>query len=370
MAPFLNRENNQAAVTVTTKGGTYPIYIEDRIIPVLAQYLQDIEGRHFFIFCDENTKRFLDSGFRQQLSSKGAVVKSHVFPAGEETKSFSRYEEGVNFLLKNNARRDSCLIALGGGVVGDITGFMAATLLRGVDFIQIPTTLLAQVDSSVGGKTGINTEFGKNLVGAFYQPKAVLVDLKSLSSLPEREFAAGMSEVIKYALLGDIKFLEWLEDNMDALYNQEVSTLREAIRKCCEMKAAVVAKDEKETSGVRALLNLGHTFGHAIEKLAGYNGSVLHGEAIAIGMVMAAELSHIEGMIGAEDVKRVRDIIKKARLPQKTDFNSEDIYSAMQGDKKADRKGLNLILLKTLGDAAIFSNIDKKNIIKAISLCA
>tara|TARA_B100001179_G_scaffold145218_1_gene105077 strand:+ start:1653 stop:2765 length:1113 start_codon:yes stop_codon:yes gene_type:complete len=369
MAPILNRENKQPAITVTSKAWSYPIYIEERIIPILAEYLKDIKDRHFFIFCDENTKIFLNSGFRQQLQSKGAIVKSHIFPAGESTKSFSMYEQGVNFLLENNARRDSCLIALGGGVVGDLTGFIASTLLRGVDFIQIPTSLLAQVDSSVGGKTGINTDYGKNLVGAFYQPKAVMIDLKSLNSLPEREFAAGMAEVIKYALLGNEKFLCWLEKNLAALYRQEESKLKEAIKMCCEMKADIVAKDEKETSGVRALLNLGHTFGHAIEKLAGYNGSVLHGEAVAIGMVMAAELSHIEGLISTEDVKRVRKIIKNARLPQKTSFDADNIYNSMQGDKKADRTGLNLVLLNKIGEAAIYPNIDKKNIMKAITAC-
>jgi 3-dehydroquinate synthase len=267
----------------------------------------------------------------------------------------------MDFLIEHRHNRTTTLIALGGGVVGDITGFAAATYQRGVDFIQIPTTLLAQVDSSVGGKTAINHSSGKNLIGAFHQPVCVLADLEMLSSLPPREYRAGMAEVIKYGVIADPGFFDWLETNATALLDQDTEALAHAVARSCELKAAIVAEDERE-SGRRALLNFGHTFGHAIEALTGYTRFV-HGEAVAIGMVMAADLSIREGTLGPADGRRIRSLIEAVGLPVvPPDLPANEFLVAMGMDKKVVDGRLRLILVRGIGDAFVSDSAVRQNL--------
>jgi 3-dehydroquinate synthase len=274
-------------------------------------------------------------------------------PDGETYKNMDILSQIYSFLLSHNYDRGCTLIACGGGVVGDITGFAAATYQRGVNYVQIPTTLLAQVDSSVGGKTAVNHALGKNMIGAFYQPLCVISDTAVLGSLPARELSAGLAEVIKYGLIRDADFLRWLEVNMAALLSRDDDALIHAVEHSCRAKAAIVASDERE-QGVRALLNLGHTFGHAIETHTGY-GSWLHGEAVAAGMAMAAEFSHRCGWLSAEDVMRIRSLIRAAGLPLAPPANmTADIFlQHMQRDKKVQNGRIRLVLLKAIGDAVV-----------------
>jgi 3-dehydroquinate synthase len=276
----------------------------------------------------------------------GKKVTTIELPDGEVYKNVDTMQTVLDGLIETGANRDTTIIALGGGVVGDITGFAAACYMRGVAFIQIPTTLLAQVDSSVGGKTGVNHPEGKNLIGAFHQPQVVMIDTDTLATLPERELKAGLAEVIKYGAICDLDFFGWLENNMQALLDKRPEMLARAIQRSCELKAEVVAEDERE-AGRRAILNFGHTFGHAIEHCRGY-GDWLHGEAVAAGMIMAAELSDI----AASDVARLRTLIAAAGLPiVPPAIAADDWMRAMGMDKKVQQKKLRFVLLHQLGDA-------------------
>ena len=271
---------------------------------------------------------------------------------GEEKKNWPSLETIYNHLIRNRFERNSTLLALGGGVVGDMTGFAAASFLRGVGFVQLPTTLLAQVDASVGGKTGINHALGKNLIGAFHQPRCVLIDVETLNTLPVRERRAGVAEVIKHAVLGDAGFFAALERDMAALLALEPTVVTRTIKRCCAIKAEVVSSDEKE-SGVRAILNFGHTFGHAIETLAGY-GTLLHGEAVAIGMIMAADLSRRLGLCHETDFLRIHNLIQKAGLPTKAPFFPlADYLDTMTRDKKMSGGKLRFILVEKLAKVRI-----------------
>jgi 3-dehydroquinate synthase len=278
---------------------------------------------------------------------------SVVLPDGEEHKNLDTLNKIFDALLRNRCDRKTTLIALGGGVVGDMAGFAAATYQRGVPFIQIPTTLLAQVDSSVGGKTGVNHPLGKNMIGAFHQPRCVIIDTDTLHTLPDKELSAGLAEVIKYGLIGDAEFFVWLERNLDRLLERGPQALAYAIERSCADKARVVAADERE-SGVRALLNLGHTFGHAIETGAGY-GNWLHGEAVAAGMCMAADLAHRLGWLTSEEVGRIEALIRRARLPTRAPANvsAEKLRELMDVDKKVEAGRLRLVLPKGLGHSVI-----------------
>lgn len=275
------------ALVVDLDDRSYPIYISSGLLNSSKPLVSHIKSKRVCVVSNEIVFPLYGDALLAILQDY--QVDYIVLPDGEKEKSLDNFNVIMTHLLENEHGRDSTLIALGGGVIGDITGFAAACYQRGVDFIQIPTTLLSQVDSSVGGKTAINHPLGKNMVGAFYQPKAVLIDINSLNTLPEREFAAGMAEVIKYGILGDAEFFDWLEVNKAAIKNKDAEMLAEVINRCCQCKADIVAEDEKE-SGKRALLNLGHTFGHAIEAEKGY-GVWLHGEAVAAGMVIASKLS-------------------------------------------------------------------------------
>ena len=284
----------------------------------------------------------------------GRDVSSISIPDGEAFKTLETVRMILDQLVNSGANRDTTVIALGGGVVGDIAGFAAACYMPGVAFLQVPTTLLAQVDSSVGGKTGVNHEKGKNLIGAFHQPEIVLIDTDTLNTLPPREFRAGLAEVIKYGAICDATFFAWLESNMGDLLDKNPETLAYAIQRSCELKAAVVAEDERE-SGRRAILNFGHTFGHAIEHCMGY-GEWLHGEAVAAGMVMAAELSDIP----ARDLERLRKLIAEAGLPTEAPpISSERWLHAMGMDKKVQQKQLRFVLMRSLGEAWATAEYDR-----------
>lgn len=288
---------------------------------------------------------------------EGANVTSISLPDGESYKTVATLQTILDKLVESGANRDTTVIALGGGVVGDLAGFAAACYLRGVAFLQVPTTLLSQVDSSVGGKTGVNHEKGKNLIGAFHQPSLVLIDTDTLQTLAPREFSAGLAEVIKYGAICDVTFFGWLESNMQALLDKEPGALAYAIHRCCELKAEVVAEDERE-AGRRAILNFGHTFGHAIENSQGY-GNWLHGEAVAAGMVMAAKLSAID----AAEQARLARLIQAAGLPTSPpEIAAERWLSSMGMDKKVQNKQLRFVLLRALGDAYVTSDYDESRL--------
>jgi 3-dehydroquinate synthase len=282
-----------------------------------------------------------------------------ILPDGEQYKNLDTLNLIFDALLQQRFDRSCTLVALGGGVVGDITGFAAASYQRGVNFIQIPTTLLAQVDSSVGGKTGVNHALGKNMIGAFYQPRCVVADISTLSTLPDRELSAGLAEVIKYGLIRDRDFFSWLEQNMAGLMARDTDLLSKAVYQSCLHKAEVVAADEKE-AGQRALLNLGHTFGHAIENAMGY-GTWLHGEAVACGMQMAADLSQRHNWISQQDVQRLANLLTQANLPTRapSSMSEQDFLRLMAVDKKVKKGVINLVLLKALGKAEVCSEYSR-----------
>jgi 3-dehydroquinate synthase len=303
------------------------------------------------------------------LRDAGISVIEIILPDGEAYKNNETLQTIYDHLLQNRCERNTTLIALGGGVVGDLTGYAAATYLRGVPFIQVPTTLLSQVDSSVGGKTGINHPLGKNMIGAFYQPKLVLADIDTLKTLPQRELSAGVAEVIKYGLIRDADFFDWLETNMSALMALDTSVASYAIYRSCQNKAEVVAVDEHE-QGERALLNLGHTFGHAIENAMGY-GVWLHGEAVATGTVMAADLSQRMGWLNAAEVQRIKTIMQAAKLPiEAPDFGAEEYLRLMQLDKKVSDGRIRLILQQAIGKAVITADYDADKLQQTLSLAA
>ncbi|MDO3723246.1 3-dehydroquinate synthase [Marinobacter sp. chi1] len=300
-------------------------------------------------------------------SFPGLQVDTVVLPDGEQYKDWGTLNRIFDALLEKRHSRKTTLVALGGGVVGDMTGFAAACYQRGVPFIQIPTTLLSQVDSSVGGKTGINHPLGKNMIGAFHQPDVVLIDTASLTTLPSREVSAGLAEVIKYGLIRDLDFLAWLEAEMERLVALDSEALAEAIYRSCRCKAEVVALDERE-GGLRAILNLGHTFGHAIETFAGY-GNWLHGEAVGTGMIMAADLSAREGMISDADERRVRDIVRRAGLPARPPegMSPDDFMALMAVDKKNIDGKLRLVLLAHVGQAVVTADSKPENLTETLA---
>ena len=339
---------------------SYPIYIGEGLISNYELISQHILGKKVAIITNETVADIYLKTLMDTVSSHKELI-SIILPDGESYKSKDSLDSIYAQLLQNKADREITLIALGGGVIGDITGFAAATYMRGVNFIQIPTTLLSQVDSSVGGKTGINHPLGKNMIGAFYQPKCVISDMNVLKTLPSRELSAGLAEVIKYGLIRDNKFFEWLESHIQYLMEMNPKYLIEAVQRSCENKAAVVEADEFE-SGIRAILNLGHTFGHAIEVAQGY-GNWLHGEAVGAGMVMAAKLSQSMGWLSDKDVHRIVALIKKAGLPTEPPKISVKKYmQLMMLDKKTKDGQINLVLQKSIGDAVLTNQYDPKKL--------
>jgi 3-dehydroquinate synthase len=343
-------------VTVDLGDRSYPIYIGKGVLASGTLLRQHIHGNQVMIVSNEVVAPIYLKQVLNQLND--IQCDTVVLPDGEQNKNFGALEKIYNALMQKHHNRTTTLIALGGGVVGDVTGFAAASFQRGVNFIQIPTTLLSQVDSSVGGKTGVNHPLGKNMIGAFHQPQCVLIDTDTLATLPEREISAGLAEVIKYGLIDDLPFFHWLETNVETLLAGDDRVLSYAIKHSCESKARIVSADERE-NGVRALLNLGHTFGHAIESNQGY-GHYLHGEAVAIGIHMAADLSWRMGWITLNEAQSVGRLLTRAKLPTfpPLSMTADDFRSAMALDKKSVNKTLRLILLKQIGQAVISSEFD------------
>ena len=335
---------------------SYPIYVGDQLIDNPTILLNHIHTHTVVVVTNTTVAPLYLDTVTQSLGDNTHIIPI-ILPDGEQYKNTETLNTIYEVLLKNKCDREVMLIALGGGVIGDITGFAAASFMRGVKFIQIPTTLLSQVDSSVGGKTGINHALGKNMIGAFYQPQCVIADVGLLKTLPERELSAGLAEVIKYGLIRDAAFFVWLEKTMPSLINKDPSSLIEAVIRSCENKADVVAQDEFESSkGIRATLNLGHTFGHAIEHAMGY-GNWLHGEAVAAGMVMAAFLSQELGWLKPDEFDRTKQLIANANLPiNPPDIPVDQFMGLMQSDKKSQRGRIHLILQKTIGEAILTSD--------------
>ena len=342
----------------------YPIFIGSDLNSrnLLEPY---IHGQQVMIVSNTTVAPLYLTTYVAALEALGKKVATCILPDGEKYKNIEYLNLIFDALLEAGFNRDATVLALGGGVIGDMAGFASACFQRGVYFIQVPTTLLSQVDSSVGGKTGINHPLGKNMIGAFQQPQVVLADMAQLVTLPTRELSAGLAEVIKYALLGDVDFLDWLEGHIDDLVRRDPECLAEAVYRSCAHKARIVASDEKE-QGERALLNLGHTFGHAIESYMGY-GVWLHGEAVAVGMVMAADLSQRLGWISTDDLERTKKIIQRAHLPVKCPaIPLDEFLGFMAHDKKVLNGQLRLVLMSTLGKAIITKDFDVELMKQAI----
>ncbi|PSU33035.1 3-dehydroquinate synthase [Photobacterium lutimaris] len=354
-------------INVNLGDRSYPISIGAELFDNPALFSPAIPaGRRVVVVSNETVAPLYAKQIIGTIRSLPSEVALLSLPDGEQYKTLDTFNQIMSFLLEGNYGRDVVLVALGGGVIGDVVGFAAACFQRGVDFIQVPTTLLAQVDSSVGGKTAVNHPLGKNMVGAFYQPKAVVIDNHCLKTLPEREFAAGMAEVIKYGIIADGDFFAWLEQNIDKLQALDGDALNYAIGRCCQIKADVVAADEKE-SGVRALLNLGHTFGHAIEAEMGY-GNWLHGEAVAAGTVQAARTAQLQGLINPADVDRIIRLLEKANLPvHGPEGMGFDAYIRhMMRDKKVLSGQLRLILPTGIGSAEVVADIPEDVLRQAV----
>jgi len=356
-----------ATMTVELGPRSYDIVIGEGLLadagPLMAPLLAQ---PRVVVVTDANVAPLWLAPVEGSLDAAGIQHQSIVLDAGEGTKDFAHIEELTGTLLDARVDRTTTLVALGGGVVGDITGFAAAVTLRGLDFVQLPTTLLAQVDSAVGGKTGINAPQGKNLIGAFHQPRLVLADIGALATLPARERCAGYAEVVKYALIGNAPFFDWLEEHGKAVVDGDADACRRAVLTSCEAKAAVVAADEREL-GARALLNLGHTFGHALEVLTGYGEALLHGEAVAIGMVMAFDLSARLGLCPPTDRDRVRRHLEAVGLPVGLgglggaaggDWSAAALIEAMGQDKKARAGSLALVLVRGIGEAFVTRDVE------------
>jgi len=347
---------------------SYPIHIGTGLLADPGLILPYLKTKRVAVITNTVVGPLYLAPFVAALRERGLRVTEIVLPDGEAHKDWPTLNLIFDGLLGDRCDRSSTLIALGGGVVGDMVGFAAASYQRGVPFIQVPTTLLSQVDSSVGGKTAINHPLGKNMIGAFYQPRLVLADISTLSTLPDRELKAGLAEVIKYGLIRDLPFLEWIEANLERLLARDGEALAEAVERSCRNKAEVVAADETE-QGERATLNLGHTFGHAIETGLGY-GEWLHGEAVAAGAVMAAELSRRLGWLSDADVARVRRIHERAGLPvQGAALGADRYLELMAHDKKVSDGTLRLVLLKAIGRAVITSEASTADIRAAIEAC-
>lgn len=343
---------------------SYDIQVGDRVLADAGKILKPLIGsRRLIIVSDEQVARLYLHRLSNALEAENILYRSVVIKPGESTKSLPSFSNLIETLLEQNPDRKTVLVALGGGVVGDITGFAASVLLRGVDFIQIPTTLLSQVDSSVGGKTGINSKSGKNLIGSFHQPILVLADVSTLATLPERERKAGYAEVIKYGFINDEPFFAWLEKNGAPLLKGDTHLLADAVVRSCKAKASIVGRDEKE-SNVRALLNFGHTFGHALEAETGYSDALLHGEAVAIGMVMAFAASVKMGLCPQKDLERVLAHYKAMGLPAsplsvRKDWDIEKLMGHFEHDKKTESGKLTFILSRGIGEAFIAKDVEK-----------
>lgn len=355
-----NQKSDTDILNVDLGERSYPIYIGENILGQAEIYKRHIRSSRVMIVTNETVEPLYLDQVDNALADYD--VSSVVLPDGEQYKSLDVLNRIFDRLLQEKFDRHSTLIALGGGVVGDMTGFAAACYQRGINFVQVPTTLLSQVDSSVGGKTGVNHPLGKNMIGAFFQPNCVIADIGTLRTLERRQIPAGLAEIIKYGAIDDAEFFDWLEQNIDALNQLDSSMMRYAVRRSCSDKADVVAADEKE-SGKRAILNFGHTFGHAIETGEGY-GEWLHGEAVGTGMIMAAEFSARLGMLSRESVTRITHLIEAAGLPVKPPtYGAERYLDLMSVDKKVRDGNIRFVLLNEIGSAVVTGDYDREILI-------
>ncbi len=346
---------------------SYPIHIGPELLGNAEYLLPCIRGQQVMIVSNETVAPLYLERVKSVLADYQTAEV--ILPDGEEYKTLEIMNRVISALLEARFDRGCTLIALGGGVIGDMTGFAAACYQRGVEFIQIPTTLLAQVDSSVGGKTAVNHPLGKNMIGAFHQPVCVLADTASLNTLDDRQYSAGLAEVIKYGLIRDAEFYDWLKTSMDALLDRDIETINQAVEVSCRNKAELVAEDERE-GGVRALLNLGHTFGHAIETGMGY-GVWLHGEAVAAGMYMAADLSARMGWMTGQEVQSIGELLERARLPVRApaELDVETMLKLMAVDKKAKAGRMRLVLLKGIGQGVISDDFEQDALLQTLTEC-
>ena len=365
--------NEHNKLRINLKENSYEIIIEHGLLACLGTLISNkFVKPKTFIVTDNNISVHWLKQTIESLSAQGISPKVLEVPEGESTKSFINLEKIIDQLLDSKVDRDSLLIALGGGVIGDLAGFAGAVTLRGIKVIQVPTTLLSQVDSSVGGKTGINVRQGKNLVGSFYQPSLVAIDTQVLETLPPRQLFAGYAEVVKYGLIRDRSFFDWLELNGKKVLEGDKVAQQFAIFTSCRIKAEIVEADEKEQN-LRAILNFGHTFGHALEAEAGYDGNLLHGEAVSIGMVMAIELSKNLGHLSGQDAGRAVDYIRSIGLPTNinsiegsTSWHPDGLFQHMQHDKKVSNGQLRFVLIKGIGEAYLTADVEKKQVYSVI----
>ena len=355
-----NKLSNHNVIKVNLQERSYPITIGSTLLSDDFNSDKWIKGKDCLIVTNETVAPLYLDVMKSNIDDK--TIEVITIKDGEHYKTIDTWSKIIDKLTAMRANRDTTIIALGGGVLGDIAGFAAATFMRGLPYIQVPTTLLAQVDSSVGGKTGVNHKDGKNLIGSFYQPTMVISDIDVLSTLPDREYKCGLAEIIKYGAIYDVDFFAWLENNMSELLTRAPKKLIYAISRSCQIKANIVGEDEFEI-GKRAILNFGHTFGHALENIMGY-GELLHGEAVAIGMIIASKLSPINSL----ERNRLISLIKSANLPHKIELNDENqMLDAMKTDKKVKNKKLRFVLLRSLGEAFVEEDLSEKEILDAIN---
>ena len=361
-------------VSVRLGSNSYDISVGEGVIELAGQKVADILGRRkIFVVTDENVSHLYEKQLRKFLEEAGHEVVTIIVAAGETSKDFGSLEHVVEEMLRQHVTRGSALIAFGGGVVGDLAGFAASIVMRGIDYVQVPTTLLSQVDSSVGGKTAINVPAGKNLVGAFHQPRLVLCDLDTLRTVPKREYRAGLAEVIKYGIIHDAKLFNRLEGNLSKLLKKESATLASVIARCCVIKAEIVGQDEKE-SGLRAILNFGHTIGHALEAISRY-GKYLHGEAISIGQVAAANISQINGNLSEKETARIVALFERAGLPTSVKLSTtqtQRLLDVMKLDKKVNDGKIQFVLAQRIGNVKAGQSVSvaliKKSLIPPLTL--
>ncbi len=363
----MNTSTNSAHLKVDLGERSYPIEIGTGLLKDVKLLSRTIKGKRLAIITNDVVAPLYLDKLTASLKEAGKEVISIVLPDGEQEKNWESLMKIFDFLMENKCDRKTTLLALGGGVIGDMTGYAAASFMRGVPFVQVPTTLLAEVDSSVGGKTGINHPLGKNMIGAFYQPEAVLADTSTLNTLPDKELSAGLAEVIKYGPIIDARFFDWIERNIEKLLGRDSVALAYAIKRSCEIKADIVRQDERE-SGIRALLNFGHTFGHAIEAGLGY-GKWLHGEAVGCGMVMAADLSCRMGLLDEVSRDRIRNLVEKAGLPTVApDLGNDRWIGLMEVDKKNVGGEIQFVLLKTIGNAFV-TRVPQNLLLETLKAC-
>ena len=345
---------------------SYQIHIGTDLLAQCGEQIAALTNSQVLLVSNPTVFQLYGEIVLSSLTAAGLEVHQALIPDGEEYKNMAETMLVIDRALRLQLDRGSVVLALGGGVVGDLAGFVAAIYQRGITFIQIPTTLLAQVDSSVGGKVGVNHPLGKNMIGAFHQPRLVVADLNTLDTLEERDYLSGLGEVVKYGVVWDKSLFDYLETSLDQILKRDKSCLQHIVHECCRIKSDIVAQDERE-SGLRAVLNLGHTFGHSLEKLGGYN-QYRHGEAVAMGMVIASMMAEDLGTISSEETGRIKALLQGLKLPvQVPDHDPLDIYNGMLGDKKSSSQGLRFILPAGIGRFTMLDNPDQESVLKAIT---